>query len=55
MIRKLRDISVTGVCLVLIAAGFYAFQFVVLGIVGLVIYWSLPFIKRINSRSKRWK
>lgn len=54
----MRDFLITVVLLLIIAAGFYAFQLLVLGVVGLVIYWSMPVIRKlntINSRGKSWR
>lgn len=51
----MRDILVTVLLLIFIAAGFYAFQLLVLGIVGLAIYWSMPLVKQFISRRPRWK
>lgn len=52
----MRDVLVTVLLLIFIAAGFYAFQLIVLGIVGLAIYWTMPFIKQFLSRRRKlWK
>ena len=51
----MKDLLVTVLLLILIAAGFYAFQLLILGIVGLAIYWSMPVIKQFISRRPRWK
>lgn len=59
----MKDILFTICCVILVVAGFYAFQLLVLGIVGLVIYWTLPLTKRFlasrptnkrSSRSPKW-
>ena len=46
----MKDFLIVCVLLILIAAGFYAFQLIVLGLVGLVIYWSLPHIRKFKLR-----
>ena len=54
----MRDFLITVALLLLITAGFYAFQLLILGIVGLVIYWSIPVIRKlntINSKGKSWR
>lgn len=51
----MKDFLIVCALLLLIAAGFYAFQILILGLVGLTIYWSLPIIRRINERTKKWK
>ena len=51
----MRDFLTTLVLLLIVVAGFYAFQLLVLGIVGLVVYWALPTLRKLNSRSKSWK
>ncbi len=54
----MRDFLTTVVLLLLITAGFYAFQLLILGIVGLVVYWSMPAIRKLNTirpRSKSWR
>lgn len=51
----MKDFLVTILLLIIVAAGFYAFQLLVLGIFGLVFYWALPIIKRFISRRPRWR
>lgn len=51
----MRDFLTTLVLLLIVAAGFYAFQLLVLGIVGLVVYWALPTIRKLHSKGKLWK
>ena len=46
----MKDILLVLILLIIIAASFYAFQLIVLGIVGLVIYFSLPHIRKFLSR-----
>ena len=51
----MRDFLTTLVLLLIVVAGFYAFQLLVLGIVGLVVYWALPTLRKLNSKGKSWK
>lgn len=51
----MRDFLIAVALLLLIVAGFYAFQLLVLGLVGLVIYYTLPTIRKFNHRSKSWR
>lgn len=54
----IKDILMVAVLLILIAACFYAFQLVVLLIVGYVVYLCIPMIKagnNINIRKRKWK
>jgi ABC-type bacteriocin/lantibiotic exporter with double-glycine peptidase domain len=51
----MKDITIIFIVLLLIVVSFYAFQLLVLGLVGLVIYWTLPFIKKINKKAQKWK
>ena len=46
----MKDFLISICLLILIAAGFYAFQLLILGIVGLIIYWTLPITKHFISR-----
>lgn len=46
----MKDILIVLLLLIVIAASFYAFQLIVLGIVGLVIYLSLPLLRKLNNR-----
>ncbi len=49
----MKDALLVLLLLIIIAASFYAFQLIVLGIVGLVIYFSLPYIRKfLNRRPK---
>lgn len=49
----MKDILLVILLLIIIAAGFYAFQLIVLGIVGLVIYLSLPMLRKLSNRRFR--
>ena len=51
----MRDFLITLALLLIIVAGFYAFQLLVIGIFGLVFYWSLPIIRKFISRRPKWK
>lgn len=51
----MRDFLITLLLLIVVAAGFYAFQLLVLGIFGLIFYWSLPIIRKFISRRPQWK
>ncbi len=51
----MRDFLITIALLLIVTAGFYAFQLLVLGIVGLVVYWALPVIRKLHSKGKSWK
>lgn len=51
----MRDFTITVALLLFIAAGFYAFQLLILGLVGLVVYWAMPTIRKFNLRSKSWR
>lgn len=51
----MKDFLIVVALLLFIVVGFYAFQLLVLGLVGLVIYYSLPTIRKINHRSKSWR
>lgn len=48
----MKDILIVLLLLIVIAASFYAFQLIVLGIVGLIIYLSLPLLRKLNRRFK---
>ena len=52
-----RDILLIVAILIFIAACFYAFQLVVLLIVGYIIYICLPLVKAGNThvRNRKWK
>ena len=49
----MKDILLVILLLIIIAASFYAFQLIVLGIVGLVIYLSLPRLRKLKNRRFR--
>ena len=49
----MKDILLVILLLIIIAASFYAFQLIVLGIVGIVIYLSLPMLRKLNNRRFR--
>lgn len=49
----MKDILIVLLLLIVIAASFYAFQLIVLGIVGLVIYLSLPMLRKLMNRRFR--
>ena len=49
----MKDILLVLLLLIVIAASFYAFQLIVLGIVGIVIYFSLPLLRKLNNRRFR--
>ena len=49
----MKDILLVSILLIIIAASFYAFQLIVLGIVGLVIYLSLPMLRKLSNRRFR--
>lgn len=51
----MRDFLIAVALLLLIVAGFYAFQLLVLGLVGLVIYYTLPTIRKLHSKGKLWR
>ena len=51
----MKDFLLTIVGLLLIVAGFYAFQLIVLALFGLVLYYTLPTIKHIIKRRPQWK
>jgi hypothetical protein len=51
----MKDLLVTLILLIIAAAGFYAFQLLVLAIFGLVFYWSLPMIKHFLARRPKWR
>ena len=53
--RTFKDISITIVLLLLVVAGFYAFQLLVLGIFGLVAYWCMPIVRQFLHRRPKWK
>lgn len=49
----MKDTLIVLLLLIIIAASFYAFQLIVLGIVGLVIYFILPYMRKfLNRRPK---
>lgn len=48
----MKDILIVLLLLIVIAASFYAFQLIVLGIVGLIIYLYLPLLRKLNRRFK---
>ena len=49
----MKDILIVLLLLIIIAASFYAFQLIVLGVVGLVIYFSFPYMRKfLNRRPK---
>ena len=49
----MKDILIVLLLLIVIAASFYAFQLIVLGIVGLIIYLSLPLLRKLSNRRFR--
>ena len=49
----MKDILLVIILLIIIAASFYAFQLIVLGIVGIVIYLSLPMLRKLSNRRFR--
>ena len=49
----MKDILLVIILLIIIAASFYAFQLIVLGIVGLVIYLALPILRKLMNRRFR--
>lgn len=51
----MKDILTVFVVVLLIVVGFYAFQLLLLGFIGLVIYWTLPLIKKFLKRRPKWK
>lgn len=51
----MKDVLTTIILLLVVAAGFYAFQLLVIGIAGLVIYWFMPIIKQFISRRPKWR
>jgi len=52
-----KDTLLIVVLLILIAASFYAFQLVILLIVGYIIYICLPLVRAGNThvRNRKWK
>lgn len=51
----MKDISIVLVLMLLLAAGFYAFQVLILILVGIVLYYLLPNIKKLLRRRSKWK
>lgn len=53
----LKDALLIVVLLIIIAASFYAFQLVILLIVGYIVYISLPALRAGNThiRKRKWK
>lgn len=49
----MKDILLVILFLIIIAASFYAFQLIVLGIVGIVIYLFLPMLRKLKNRRFR--
>lgn len=48
----MRDLILSALAVLAIVVGFYAFQLLVLFTVGLAIYWSAPYIRKINNAIK---
>ena len=54
--KHIKDFAVVLLILLLLAVGFYAMWVLVLLLVGVVIYFSIPIVKNIsNRRPKSWK
>ena len=51
----MKDFLIVVALLLFIVAGFYAFQLLVLGLIGTVIYFSLPTIRKLHSKGRSWK
>ena len=51
----MKDILYVIVLLIVVAAGFYAFQLLVLALFGLVVYFLLPYVKKFLYRRPKWK
>ena len=51
----MKDILLTIALMLFIAAGFYAFQLLILLTVGVAIYFALPIVSELLSRRKSWK
>ena len=49
----MKDALLVLLLLIIIAASFYAFQLIVLGIVSIVIYLFLPMLRKLKNRRFR--